>query len=180
MPMASSPSPLRSEPHAEVLSGAPSSPFHLYSRAPDDLYKNGIQREQFLPCIELIKDSFVVKCLDSDIGQSTFTHLLTSLALADSSRVYCRLSKTTTSAEQGLLQPYRRSQPRRDSEAIRLARWQRGDCRASPSRSLGSSDQCPSVHAHYCHVQVHRAVRETSQRSGLPRDHQDVRHHLPR
>lgn len=38
------------------------------SRAPDDLYKNGIQREQFLPCIELIKNTFTVKCLDSDIG----------------------------------------------------------------------------------------------------------------
>ncbi|SCZ98768.1 BZ3500_MvSof-1268-A1-R1_Chr3-1g05607 [Microbotryum saponariae] len=37
------------------------------NRTPDDLYKNGIQREQFIPCIELIKSSFVVKCLDSEI-----------------------------------------------------------------------------------------------------------------
>ncbi|KAK4705072.1 peroxisome-assembly ATPase, partial [Phenoliferia sp. Uapishka_3] len=37
------------------------------NRAPDELYKNGIQREQFVPCIELIKDRFKVKCLDSDI-----------------------------------------------------------------------------------------------------------------
>ncbi|BGO98361.1 ATPase [Rhodotorula toruloides] len=37
------------------------------NRAPDDLYKNGIQREQFLPCIELIKNSFTVHCLDSEI-----------------------------------------------------------------------------------------------------------------
>ncbi|GAA5984237.1 hypothetical protein JCM11641_005890 [Rhodosporidiobolus odoratus] len=37
------------------------------NRAPDELYKNGIQREQFVPCIELIKSSFVVHCLDSDI-----------------------------------------------------------------------------------------------------------------
>ncbi|GJN87776.1 hypothetical protein Rhopal_000731-T1 [Rhodotorula paludigena] len=37
------------------------------NRAPDDLYKNGIQREQFMPCIDLIKNSFVVHCLDSDI-----------------------------------------------------------------------------------------------------------------
>ncbi|GAA5952743.1 hypothetical protein JCM8115_002337 [Rhodotorula mucilaginosa] len=37
------------------------------NRAPDDLYKNGIQREQFIPCIELIKSSFTVHCLDSDI-----------------------------------------------------------------------------------------------------------------
>lgn len=38
------------------------------SRHPDELYKNGIQREQFLPCIDLIKDRFKVQCLDSDIG----------------------------------------------------------------------------------------------------------------
>ncbi|GAA5873281.1 hypothetical protein JCM16303_001080 [Sporobolomyces ruberrimus] len=37
------------------------------NRAPDDLYKNGIQRDQFIPCIDLIKSSFVVHCLDSDI-----------------------------------------------------------------------------------------------------------------
>ncbi|GAA6048025.1 hypothetical protein JCM3770_000154 [Rhodotorula araucariae] len=37
------------------------------NRAPDELYKNGIQREQFVPCIDLIKKSFVVHCLDSDI-----------------------------------------------------------------------------------------------------------------
>ncbi|GAA5894797.1 AFG1 family ATPase [Sporobolomyces salmoneus] len=37
------------------------------NRAPDELYKNGIQRDQFIPCIELIKSSFVVHCLDSDI-----------------------------------------------------------------------------------------------------------------
>ncbi|GAA5914260.1 hypothetical protein JCM6882_003669 [Rhodosporidiobolus microsporus] len=37
------------------------------NRAPDELYKNGIQREQFVPCIELIKSSFVVHCLDSEI-----------------------------------------------------------------------------------------------------------------
>ncbi|GAA5873925.1 hypothetical protein JCM3774_004041 [Rhodotorula dairenensis] len=37
------------------------------NRAPDELYKNGIQREQFMPCIDLIKSSFTVHCLDSDI-----------------------------------------------------------------------------------------------------------------
>ncbi|KAM0749985.1 AFG1-like ATPase [Meredithblackwellia eburnea MCA 4105] len=37
------------------------------NRAPDELYKNGIQREQFIPCIELIKKQFEVTCLDSDI-----------------------------------------------------------------------------------------------------------------
>ena len=44
-------------------------PIGLRSRAPDELYKNGIQREQFLPCIQLIKDRFTVQCLDSDIGK---------------------------------------------------------------------------------------------------------------
>lgn len=57
------------------------------SRHPDELYKNGIQREQFIPCIELIKDRFLVKCLDSDIGTFPFTTAaaliagLTSLAV---------------------------------------------------------------------------------------------------
>ncbi|KAK4056896.1 ATPase [Microbotryomycetes sp. JL221] len=37
------------------------------NRAPDDLYKNGIQRDQFLPCIELIKQTFTVQCLDSNV-----------------------------------------------------------------------------------------------------------------
>lgn len=36
-----------------------------YSRAPDDLYKNGIQRTSFIPCIELLKARCVVKDLDS-------------------------------------------------------------------------------------------------------------------
>lgn len=45
----------------------------LSSRAPDELYKNGIQREQFVPCIELIKERFKVQCLDSDIGSAPAT-----------------------------------------------------------------------------------------------------------
>lgn len=35
------------------------------NRAPDDLYKNGIQRQSFIPCIELIKERLQVICLDS-------------------------------------------------------------------------------------------------------------------
>lgn len=35
------------------------------SRHPNDLYKNGIQRAAFIPCIELIKRQFVVEDLDS-------------------------------------------------------------------------------------------------------------------
>ncbi|KAJ1796488.1 ATPase, partial [Coemansia sp. RSA 2399] len=35
------------------------------NRHPDQLYKNGIQRESFLPCIELLKDKCEVVSLDS-------------------------------------------------------------------------------------------------------------------
>lgn len=35
------------------------------NRHPDDLYKNGIQRSSFIPCIELLKDRFHVVDLDS-------------------------------------------------------------------------------------------------------------------
>jgi hypothetical protein len=39
------------------------------SRHPDDLYLNGIQRQSFLPAIELIKEHFQVVDLDSPTGQ---------------------------------------------------------------------------------------------------------------
>ncbi|KAI0353065.1 AFG1-like ATPase [Trametes cingulata] len=35
------------------------------NRHPDDLYKNGIQRQSFVPCIELLKERFEVTDLDS-------------------------------------------------------------------------------------------------------------------
>ncbi|KAH9850808.1 AFG1-like ATPase [Lenzites betulinus] len=35
------------------------------NRHPDDLYKNGIQRQSFLPCIEILKERFEVTDLDS-------------------------------------------------------------------------------------------------------------------
>jgi len=35
------------------------------NRHPDELYKNGIQRSSFLPCIELLKEHFDVTDLDS-------------------------------------------------------------------------------------------------------------------
>lgn len=38
------------------------------SRHPDDLYKNGIQRESFVPCIELLKTRLNVIDLDSGTG----------------------------------------------------------------------------------------------------------------
>jgi protein AFG1 len=40
------------------------------SRHPDELYINGIQRESFLPAIQLIKDRFEVVDLNSPTGQS--------------------------------------------------------------------------------------------------------------
>lgn len=39
------------------------------SRHPDDLYINGIQRESFIPAIELIKNRFNVVDLDSGTGR---------------------------------------------------------------------------------------------------------------
>lgn len=38
------------------------------SRHPDELYINGIQRESFLPAIQLIKDRFEVVDLNSPTG----------------------------------------------------------------------------------------------------------------
>ena len=38
------------------------------SRHPDELYKNGIQRSSFIPCIELLKEHFEVTDLDSGTG----------------------------------------------------------------------------------------------------------------
>jgi hypothetical protein len=43
----------------------------LYSRHPDDLYKNGIQRSSFIPAIDLLKSRFKVTDLNSGTGAST-------------------------------------------------------------------------------------------------------------
>lgn len=39
------------------------------SRHPDELYKNGIQRSSFIPCIELIKEKLEIINLDSGTGK---------------------------------------------------------------------------------------------------------------
>lgn len=44
----------------------------FYSRHPDDLYKNGIQRSSFIPTIELLKSQFEVTDLDSGTGKLNF------------------------------------------------------------------------------------------------------------
>lgn len=41
----------------------------IYSRHPDDLYKNGIQRSSFIPAIELLKSQFAVTDLNSGTGK---------------------------------------------------------------------------------------------------------------
>ncbi|GAA5910451.1 hypothetical protein JCM5296_007183 [Sporobolomyces johnsonii] len=66
------------------------------NRAPDELYKNGIQREQFLPCIDLIKRSFVTHCLDSEIDyrkrpralSKVYLHPLNSSNRAEFSKLF--------------------------------------------------------------------------------------------
>lgn len=53
---------------------------HATSRHPDELYKNGIQRSSFVPCIELLKTHFEVTDLDSGTGE----HHTSYSALGDS------------------------------------------------------------------------------------------------
>lgn len=40
--------------------------FVTSNQEPDELYENGIQRESFLPCIDMIKDHYMVLYLDED------------------------------------------------------------------------------------------------------------------
>lgn len=51
---------------------------HYNSRHPDDLYKNGIQRSSFVPCIHLLKERFEVTDLDSGTGEPSSRHLCAS------------------------------------------------------------------------------------------------------
>jgi predicted ATPase len=50
------------------------------SRHPDELYKNGLQRGSFEPCIDMIKNKFQVIDLDSKTGKSPWTVFLSSSA----------------------------------------------------------------------------------------------------
>ncbi|KAF9993629.1 hypothetical protein BGZ79_001679 [Entomortierella chlamydospora] len=48
------------------------------NRHPTELYKNGIQRESFLPCISILEENCIVKCLDGGVDyrreKKTFFH----------------------------------------------------------------------------------------------------------
>ena len=67
--------------------------FALYSRHPDELYKNGIQRSSFIPCIELLKEHFDVTDLDSGTGLFLFFPVFPSLtSLLDYRRIPRALS----------------------------------------------------------------------------------------
>jgi len=48
------------------------------SRHPDELYKNGLQRGSFLPCIDMIKDKFEIVDLDSKTGEFALDSLTLS------------------------------------------------------------------------------------------------------
>lgn len=60
------------------------------SRPPDDLYKNGIQRQSFVPCIHLIKDRFEVIDLDSGLGACSQGRITKPEAELDSEQTTAR------------------------------------------------------------------------------------------
>jgi protein AFG1 len=68
---------------------------YYYSRHPDDLYKNGIQRSSFIPCIELLKERFHVVDLDSPTGgfESLLIEQLADRVLLDYRKIPRALSK---------------------------------------------------------------------------------------
>ena len=82
------------------------------SRHPDELYINGIQRESFLPAIQLIKDRFEVVDLNSPTGQSPISHYYRA---KDG-----RLSKNPPSPFKSLLRSTRYSKPPRTPEDIHI------------------------------------------------------------
>ena len=79
------------------------------SRHPDELYINGIQRESFLPAIQLIKDRFEVVDLNSPTGQFKITLTM---------ELNSRLPKNAPSPLKSLLRPSRYSKPPRTPEDI--------------------------------------------------------------
>lgn len=51
----------------------------LHSRHPDELYRNGIQRSSFVPCIELLKDQLGIVNLDSGTDYRKLPRALTKV-----------------------------------------------------------------------------------------------------
>lgn len=65
------------------------------SRHPDELYKNGIQRQSFVPCIEILKERFEVTDLDSGTGASRSHPPNAEIPVADQARSdYRRIPRT--------------------------------------------------------------------------------------
>lgn len=63
----------------DPLSLPPPPIFDRFSRHPDELYKNGIQRVSFLPCIDLIKSHFLVTDLNSGTDYRKQPHALSKV-----------------------------------------------------------------------------------------------------
>ncbi len=85
------------------------------SRHPDDLYINGIQRESFIPAIELIKDRFEVVDLDSGTGKPPPT-------LDPGNYLTFRLPKDPSSPLTYILPPIERWDIQRNVQAVQFPR----------------------------------------------------------
>jgi hypothetical protein len=121
------------------------------SRHPDELYINGIQRESFLPAIQLIKDRFEVVDLNSPTGQSFIIMELNS-----------RLSKNAPSPLKSLLRPPRYSKPPRTPEDIHFPSINRPSLfRYSNKREIkimGKGTCCSGMLGEYSQIPVFGSV----------------------
>lgn len=173
-------------PARSVAAHAPP-PLRSCSRAPDELYKNGIQREQFMPCIELIKRSFFVQCLDSEIGPSLLSvPSPPNPACAPADKCWSpparRLPQAPSRALARLLQPNRPLDPHRVRQALRRVVREPdpfGTRRRRPlPLGLGPPRAGPALDEPGRALYVCRPVRRRALGGRLPRDHKDVWAHL--
>jgi len=117
-----------SHPHFNVIS-VHMLTFMLYSRHPDDLYKNGIQRSSFFPAIDLLKTRFKVTDLNSGTGMSTVRP--SSVFLTS-----CRLQKSAPCPLPCLLRPHHSRNHERSTQDLwrgHLLRPSRSTC-TQPNR----------------------------------------------